>query len=278
MKRLLFIADSHTGGAFGLFPPDFGNKPLNKIQTYLWECWQHMTAILPRLDAMILMGEQTEGSNVKEDSLMIHEVNRARQIDAAVEALKRGPLQRLKRGGAVHVLTGSHYHVGRQAEQAHSLGSQLLEGGYNVSTDAFGHRAHNWLHLSVEGVLFDIAHNQTATIVYRTMPLERELIHMLLRQGDDDVIVRAHTHTDATVSIGTRWAIALPPWKCQDGFATSSRTPNRWRTERIGSYLLEVSGAAKEGGGDPIRIVKYLYAAPQIERLYDAEATSTASD
>jgi hypothetical protein len=274
MKRGLFIADSHTGGAFGLFPPNFGPnpKPLNPIQEYIWRCWLHMDAQLPPLDFIVFMAEQNEGSNAKEDAAMISETNRSRQVDAAIEAALL-PLAHLGHGCPVHVLTGSQYHVGKQADNSHEFGSKLHFAGYNVSQDAFGHYAHTWLHLDREGVRFDIAHLQSGAI-NRSMPLEREMRNMLERCAEekddpDDVIVRAHTHSDVILSIGHRWALTCPAWKCQDGYAAGSRTPNRWKNARIGSVLIEVDGEAKRKGGDPVtRIVKYYYRTPPVERVY----------
>jgi hypothetical protein len=283
LKRILTIADSHTGGVTALFPPKFSEYPLNKFQEYLWRCWVHMCRHLPPLDVIILMAEQTEGTNPKGEGVGICEPDETRQVEAARRCLDL-PLAKLKEGGEIHVLTGNKYHVGTQAQQSKALAVMLAAEGYNVSRDALGHAAHAWLHLDLEGVLLDIAHLQTATIVNRAMPLEREIKDMLTRAADegeppDDIIIRAHTHNVFAVNEGYRYAIACPPWKLQDGFAAGSRTPNRWRSKWVGSWLIETDGAAKARGDDPVkRLVKYFYPAPKIERCYCHGKAQTPDD
>jgi len=234
----LVIADLQAGSAFAPFPADFMRSTgdvsdLNEGQKDLNRFWAHMVGRLPpKLDYLLLVGDMIEGQQWKERGRYLTEVDPQWQARAAVEMLE--PIA--KRASEIYVLEGTHYHVGEAGTWeewvARSLGAE---------PDAWGHHAYDWLLLDVEGIILDVGHHQSVTIVNTTMPLERELRHSLMIDDvrpDVDLIIRAHSHLYRWLCIDGRLMLACPPMQLQTHYARHSKTPNRYFSRLLGSVLL----------------------------------------
>ena len=268
--KVLAFADTHVGSNFGLFPKNFKARyELNPIQEILWEYWTDFCAKLPRLDVVMLVGDPVEGRAKFTRGAGLCEIEPSKQVEAAVVCCNM-VIDKMKPGSQWYSLAGSDYHVGRQKQHDFDLASKLAKDNkkkkFEVVTDGQDNYAHIWLHLDVGGVKFDVAHHRSVAMINRAMPLERELrfnaISQALHQGEDDIIIRAHAHTDIVVAEGYRLAIGLPSWKCQDEYCAGSKTPNRMLSRWLGAFLITIDTAAD----DPISYKKLFYPHPILER------------
>jgi hypothetical protein len=115
----------------------------------------------------------------------------------------------------------------------------------------------------VDDMLFDVAHHQSVTIRYRSMPLEREIGFFLERAGrmrqpvpERVFIVRSHTHGSYRNYTACGFtAVSTPAWKLQDDLAAMGRYPNHWMSAHIGGVGFRVQGA-------DVEVIPYLYEHP----------------
>jgi hypothetical protein len=165
----------------------------------------------------------------------------------------------------IYVQRGSRYHTGRGGRIENHVAARI-----KAMPDSFGRLCRAWYLGSIGGVHFDVAHRQSWTLRYRSMPLEREIGFMMERYGrarrvmpEHAVIIRSHAHYGCRV-----WeedhvtAISTPCWKVQDDFAQTSISPNRYVPDSLGAVGLWIHppGARKR-----VEVVKYLYEHPQDE-------------
>ena len=267
-KFLLALSDLHVGSAFGPWPRDFAGSNgatlyLNTGQEYLLSAWGHFIDHLPQtIDVLVINGDAVDGPNDKEEGRFVCETDPQFQAYAAHELL-RPVVERVKEtehGRQVYMTRGSRYHVGTGGQAEEHLGLLL-----HARREPDGRHTHPWLHLSVNDVLFDVAHHQSYAIRNRGMPLEREISFFLERMArmrqvvpGRAVIVRSHVHgalriyTEAGIA-----AVSTPCWKLQDEFAAMSKYPNRTFSERLGAvgFSIPVEGM--------VDLVPYEYEHPQ---------------
>jgi len=275
-KFLLVISDLHVGSAYALMPKGFrastgATVSLNTGQEYLWECWQHFLGLLPqKIDVLVINGDAVEGQNLAEECRFLAEVDPNFQARAAAELLAPvlSQVVSVDKQRQVYMSRGSRYHTGRGATTEETLGLLLA-----AVPGPDGRHTRPWFHLTMGGVLFDIAHHQSVTIRYRGMPLEREIgffLERTARRGDrlpaELVIVRSHTHSGyRRYEENHRMAVATPAWKLQDDFAAMSKYPNRFASDDIGAVGFRVSGGH-------VAIEKNLYPHPAVQEVSNAEA------
>ena len=270
-KFLLVISDTHVGSAYGTFPRGFcvstgAGVSLNSGQDYLLECWEHFVSRLPeKIEVLVLNGDIVEGQNLAEQCRGLIEVDPNFQARAAAKLLEPIVERVAEIDGQkqIYMTRGSRYHVGRggRTEEVLGLILQAMKGPHGAYTQP-------WIHLPMDDVLFDIAHRQSFTIRYRSMPLEREISFFLERVGrrreappNHLVIVRSHTHSGYRVyEEQYRMAISTPCWKLQDDFAQTSITPNRMFPDNIGSVGFRVY--PEETDGKRVQTIPYLYSHP----------------
>lgn len=268
---LLTISDMHVGSAYGMMPGDFytsaGTKVnLNSGQRYLMDCWEHFVGCLPeKIDVLVLNGDMVEGQNLAEQCRGLVEVDPNFQARATASLLEPVVKRVAEVDGQrqIYMTRGSRYHVGRGGgiEEVLGLILQAAKGPHGAYTQP-------WLHLPMDDVLFDIAHRQSFTIRYRSMPLEREISFFLERVGrqrkpppDHLVIVRSHTHSGYRMyEEQYRMAVSTPCWKLQDDFAQTSITPNRMFPDNIGSVGFRIY--PEEIDGRRVQTIPYLYSHP----------------
>ena len=160
----------------------------------------------------------------------------------------------------VYVSRGSRYHTGTGAGDEEFFAALV---GARRGSD--GRHTRPWTHLMVGDVLFDVAHHQSVTIRYRSMPLEREIGFFLERCGrmrqevpERVVIVRSHTHGSCRSCTECGFtAVSTPAWKLQGAFAAMGRCPNRWMSAHIG-------GVGFRAQGTNVEVIPYLYEHPAL--------------
>lgn len=243
---MLCINDLHLGSAFSLWPPDFigsNGAPLNlnKGQKYLWDHWLKLVKEVKKItsdsiDIFCLVGDAVQGRNKKGDGEYIVENSLMYQAEAAIATIE--PL--IEISNERYVFRGSRYHVGSNAESEEFVGWSI-----GAVKDDLGHYCWMWLpELDVAGVYFDIAHHQSAVMVNRAMPLERErrFSHQVEEvKRNADVIIRAHAHTQVELMLDGELQIGLMPMQMQSDYAATSKTPNRLLSRWLGICLLEIT-------------------------------------
>ena len=263
---ILFVGDLHVGSAFSLLPREFKGSAGNVLnfnigQEYLIGCWEDFLDSVPKqLDALFFNGDIVDGQNWHSRGRFLSEVDPEFQARAAHELVE--PLvDKVKvRDGSkpIYISRGSRYHSGRGARDEEFFGA-LIQPRKNWD----GRYTRPWTKLMIGNVMLDIAHHQSSTIRYRSMPLEREMGFLFERFGrsrkqvpEKVVIVRSHVHGSLRVyeECGVT-SISLPAWKLQDEFAQSSKWPNRWVSAEIGSAMVRIRGGRVE-------VVPYTYDHP----------------
>ncbi len=264
MSFVLVVSDLHVGGAFGLMPPDFVSSTdvtvsLNEAQLYLWECWTHIADSVPaEIDLLIVNGDATEGQNRAEECRMLSEVDPTYQARAAAHALR--PLT--SRAKRILMTRGSTYHVGRGAWMEEMVGDMI------GAEPRKNRRAQTWIRDEIDGVYLDVAHRQTATIRYKSMPMEREMSFYLERiarkkqvRPDKVLIVRSHTHAGYRMYEERGiMSVSTPCMKVQDDFASMTISPNRIIPDNLGVLGFQTDDCDND---TVVRVVKYLYDHPE---------------
>jgi hypothetical protein len=212
--------------------------PLNSGQRYLNEVWDDILDQLPEeIDMLLLNGDICDGDNPAEMCRNLTEVDPTFQVRAAVTKLEPIAI-RCKRKYATR---GSTYHTGKGGRADKEVAEAL---GCIPAAD--GHYARPWLNTKLGGLRVCAHHNQTTTIRYHSMPLEREIsfaCEYAGRTGQDPphISVCSHVHWGFGVwQEAEMMAISTPPMKLQDQYAQGGKYPWRWRPYEIGVTLLRV--------------------------------------
>lgn len=241
----LWIADLHVGSAFSLLPEGFVGSVgvelgLNTGQEHLLRNYNLLVETVKRrtggrIDVLGIVGDTIEGVNYKQEGAFISENDPHYQGRAALQLLK--PLRNL--ANTVYMWQGSRYHVGKNSETEKWMAQEL-----DAVPDPMGRPIWDWHPcLDVEGIIFDVAHHRSVTIVNRTMALERE-IRFAYQVSDmkamPHIILRAHDHVGCWIEVDGQCAVGLMPLKLQDHHARMGKWPNRWLTHWLGAWLIEI--------------------------------------
>lgn len=241
----LWIGDLHVGSAFSMLPEKFTGSMgsvlnLNKGQRYMLHNYQLLIEQVKavtrgQLDVLGIVGDTIDGVNKKQEGSFICEIDPYYQGQAALQLLE--PLSDL--ANCVYMWQGSGYHVGKNAETEKWVAKQL-----GAIPDPRGRPIWDWHPgLDVEGVIFDVSHHRSVTIINRSMALERE-IRFAYQVSDmknmPHIILRAHDHVGCWIEVDGRCAVGMMPLKVQDHYARMSRWPNRWLTHWLGAWLIEI--------------------------------------
>ncbi len=263
--KIGLMADHHVGSAFGMWPQEArlstgGHYRPHQGQRYLRRQWERIVEELPMLDAVAFLGDETEGKQPKEQGRFIVEAEPDKQVDALLRLVEPFLAKRLKKGGKTFVLKSSHYHDDDGAAM------RKLAEAVKAEPDEYGQLAPPWMLADIGGFIFDLAHSQSFTIRYESMPMEREGQFSDMADNRADVIVRAHTHRvhwhymEGANRLPMRLEVTLPPWQMQTPFAKGSRTPNRLLSRNLGMIVLDV-------GRDWVAVEPYLFAHPRMRRV-----------
>jgi predicted phosphodiesterase len=202
MKRVLLVADLHTGS---LFSPR--SSPDNSIQRATYNKWKEMCKAVGPVDAVILNGDLCDGINYKSRGIGIWTSNIEEQIDEAVNLIQMIDTKKY------YGTQGSFYHVGDNLS-SDRLVLKLLNG-------TFGDE----LAIKIEDVRFHCMHSvgvSSSAWMYRTTPIAREMLMAELNKeeyGKFKAIIRSHAHYFCYAGFGSSFGMISPCWKGRDEFA-----------------------------------------------------------
>lgn len=200
-KRVILMADGHSGHEFGLTPPDWQYRPVpgassslirrqNKCALFQGEMWNWFSAevkTLQPIDILIYDGDCIDGPGNKTGGAEQIHTDMTKQIEMAVETI------RLVGSNKILMTYGTKYHVSSVD------GSMDCEDVIAKEVGAAKIGSHEWL--TVNGVTFDVKHKiGRSTIPHgRGTPLARAWLWSALwseiaMAPKSDVIVRAHCH------------------------------------------------------------------------------------
>lgn len=257
-------SDQHVGSAFAMWPAGAklssgGTYKPNKGQRYVLRNWQRIAQEIPDLDVLVFAGDGIDGKQPKERGRYIIEPEPLVQARALVAAAQ--PYwARIRPGGSIYVLRGTGYHDDDDSAM------EWFGAEVGAMPDEAGHHAWDWLLLQCEGVLLDIAHTQSWTMRYQSMPLEREGQFSDMAGLQADVIVRAHTHVahwqymEGANRLPMRLEVSLPAWQLQTAYAKGSRIPNRMLSRNLGMVVLDVQR-------DWVGVLPFLFPHPKQRRV-----------
>jgi len=287
MRKHLFLADTHVGSKFGLWPqgfkiPDFGELPLGINQQILWNYWSRLiweVSMIGKLDSVTLVGDLIEGKGQRSEGTEVIVTDPLTQARAAVELFK--PLRKLC--DKIFIIRGTVYHdqVGGRATEY--IGEQLnaeknpLDGTrswWELTLDLGGdHYAH-------------VAHHGGHPYVYRSTVAEREGFFMTISADKFDLppdknwnlIVRAHTHFFIHIEHPTLHIVYLPAWQLKTPYMIR-KGPGRL-IPHIGGALVIVKDEEELEiyERDPVIVKKLTYKHPRPPRLRAYKAYEEEKD
>lgn len=274
MKKHLFLADTHVGSYWGLWPegfkvPDWGEVPMGVNQRILWMYWSDLittVGMLGRLDSVVLVGDLIDGKGKKAEGTEQIVTDPLTQARAAVELLK--PLRKIC--DKLFIIRGTVYHDQTGGRAVEYIGEQLNAERYEDGTYSTweltldlggGHYAH-------------VAHHGGNPYVYRATVAEREGFFMSLSADKFDLpegknwnlIVRAHTHFFIHVEHPTLHILYLPAWQLKTPYAIR-KGPGRM-IPNLGAALVFVKDEEEKEiyERDPVIVRKLTYKHPRPPR------------
>jgi hypothetical protein len=154
------LGDTHCGSTVGLWPPGMSGtddtpKPQNKVQSWIWDCWQDAWARFhkwrgKRPYILVCKGDLIEG--VHHRSIQVMDVSKRVHAEAAWVCLE----PHAERAKAVYVVVGTECHVG---DIEYSLADRL---GAERHPDTGARAAHEWL-IEINGTLCSFIHHMPTT-------------------------------------------------------------------------------------------------------------------
>jgi hypothetical protein len=189
-KRLVIIADLHSGHEYGITPPRKW-RPLStkagKFERALWGFYTKALDALKPIDILVVNGDAIEGRGEKTGGVELITSDCLEQVRMAREAIEYAEAP------AVRILYGTQYHTGASVDYE----SALID-----SVDCKDVKAHGHGFFSVNGLNFDIKHKVgSSTIPHgRFTALARSRLWNVIwnaegdRQPRADVVIRSHVH------------------------------------------------------------------------------------
>jgi hypothetical protein len=250
-----------------MLPPKFISSDDKEVlqnsgQKYLWQCWEHMSANLTKIDALIINGDTIDGEQYKQRGSELS-LNRVEdQSEASVMSLNY--LINKVHIPAVYMVSGTPYHdstAGREAEiVAQRIGARQYPGL------GPGRYCRDMLDLNIDGVVLNIQHGVPGTgALYRAVAIDREALWSAIagKEGKStkaDCVIRSHVHFYVHIEHPTKHGIITPCWQLQTSFM---RKGSAYRMiPDIGYVVIEIDGDAKLRGEDPCSVTKRVYPLP----------------
>ena len=192
MKRVVVIADLHSGHQVGLTHPDFDAVPsspghkrdLYNIRRRCWNFYTETIDALKPIDVLIVNGDTIDGKGKRSGGTELVTADRTEQCDMAAEAIKYAE------AGMIVMSHGTPYHTGEMEDwedqvaktvKAHKIGGE------------------DWI--DVNGLIFNYRHFVgSSSVPYgrHTQVAKERLWNLLWTEHDEypksDVILRSHVH------------------------------------------------------------------------------------
>ena len=207
-KRMVILADLHSGHKYGLTPPSKWGTPASsegKFQRALWKFYTKEIAALRPIDILVLNGDAIEGHGEKSGGVELITADIEEQVKMVGEAIDYAKAK------AVRLMFGTGYHTGREVDFEKFIVAPLKAKGVDAKIDGHGF-------FKVNGVGFDCKHKVGSSSIPhgRFTALAREKLWNTLWNADDDrqpiadVLIRSHVHYYGYCGIGAWLAITTP--------------------------------------------------------------------
>lgn len=210
-RRIVVLADLHCGARTGLTPPQWqspsaqehGKSSWCEIQDACWSWYASEIRSLGEVDLLIVNGDAIDGKGERSGGTEQITVDRAEQCEIAAECIQH---VRMGKGGQIHLVRGTPYHVGQGEDWEDRLGAFVGAAGVG-----------NHSYLTVHGVTLDIKHKVgSSTIPHgRHTPIAKERLWAQLWQDlhgapKSQIILRSHTHAFSYCG-GAGWVAIVTP-------------------------------------------------------------------
>jgi hypothetical protein len=194
-KRLVVIADGHSGHEYGLTPPswwvraDAKHTRVSKagiFQRQLWKFYTRSIDSLKPIDILIVPGDCIEGKGEESGGVELITSDRNEQVRMAKEAIDYAEAK------IVRLIYGTRRHTGKD-EDFESILKDTVKGKVSIHGHDF---------INVNGVNIDIKHKVGSSAIPhgRMTPLARARLWNVIwnsereRQPRADILIRAHVH------------------------------------------------------------------------------------
>lgn len=211
MKRVLTIADLHSGHAIGLTHPDFDITHQNndndtahkqaKSRRIHWNWFASQVDALKPIDILFVNADCIDGRGEKSGGTELLATDRNVQVQMATAAIDYCEASK------VYLTYGTPYHTGGKEDWERNV--------YNAIKNAEAISSH--LFVDVEGLIFDIKHKVGSSSIphgRHTAVAKERLWNVLWSEHGEypksDVIIRSHVHYH-TFCGGVDWLAMTTP-------------------------------------------------------------------
>lgn len=204
-KRVLALADLHSGHEYGLTPPSAwrdASTGAGQFERSLWSWFAETVDSLKPVDILLGVGDLIDGKGEKSGGVEQITTDRLDQAEMAAQALAH------VQAPVIRLFYGTRYHVGRDEDHEKVLVDKLHPANVTI-------QGHGWF--DINGRRFDVKHKVSGSSVPhgRATPLWKAAMWNKMwasegRQPKSEIFLRAHVHYHAEVS-GFGWrAMSLP--------------------------------------------------------------------
>jgi len=191
MKRILILADLHSGHKYGLAHLD---DCCNSIQRNAWQFVEEGLRRFGPFHVIVVNGDAIDGNGNKNGGVELMTTDRLEQVEIAERALRQ--IARVSKSSAplYYFTKGTPYHTGKEEDFETVLAQrfQTPKNQFNIKTHYL---------LDVDGVVFDFKHKigRSELPHGRATAVLREALMSVVKQRYDqreaaNVIVRSHVH------------------------------------------------------------------------------------
>jgi hypothetical protein len=204
-KRVVALADLHSGHEYGLCPPFAfrdASTDAGKFEIALWSWYTQTLDSLKPIDIILGVGDMIDGKGEKSGGVEQITTDRLDQTEMAAQAIAYA------QAPVIRLFYGTRYHVGRDEDFEKSLVDKLRPSDVTIQGHGF---------FNINNRAFDVKHKVSGSSVPhgRATPLWKAVMWNKMwasegRQPKGEIFLRAHVHYHAEVS-GFGWrAMSLP--------------------------------------------------------------------
>lgn len=212
-RKVVAVADMHTGSRFALWPTGFKTTEGNDLsaqmstgQKRLLKYWREFVKICNeeyKPDTVFLLGDLVQGTHRAEFGRELLTADLNEQIEACVELL--GPLCKEKKVVAV---SGTKYHQSLDM-RLHKIIAEKLGGEY---LGLLGN-----VKLKGTNVVARLLHGDSSASIYRSTVMDRELLFQraaetLKKAPRVNITLAGHWHWYAHLELSDRHWVQVPGW------------------------------------------------------------------
>jgi len=263
-KRIVaFVADTHVGSRYAIFPPNIISKQGNDLgamrnegQIKLYEYWKEWEKICDAwgVDTIILLGDIIQGNNPAGRGVGTVTADLDEQKDAAVSLLSKICENRI-----VHSLSGTLYHESIDTRIHYDITKELG----SVAKESHFHGLMANIKLKGTNRILNLAHGVSGAAIYRTTLMDREALFEAAAYGLGDldflpdIVVRAHWHRFIHIHLPNQHILQVPGWCAWFPYKGTIRLYGKMQPH-IGGVILFIDDH------DRITIHHYLFKPPRI--------------